>query len=299
MNIIQRPMETKNNVTQAGAHMLANAGAVSLIVLAAAVSAVAAAPTISSISPTATYVGYAVTITGTNFGPSQGSSTVTFNGTAAVPSSWRSNGTSIVVHVPAAATTGSVVVTVGGVPSNGVLFSVTPQVNTLSTNTGPVTTSVTITGTGFGATQPGGTPVTFNGTGATPVGWSATSIVVPVPLGATTGPVTVTLSGVPSNSKTFTVTPGITGLSLTTGPVQMGLVITGTNLGSSQGSSTVTLNTTKMTIVSWSAPSCTPGYSCVTVQVPAGATTGTIVVTVNNKASNGSNFTVSSAFGCS
>ena len=47
--------------------------------------------------------------------------------------------------------------------------------------------------------------MTFNGTTATPTSWSATSIVVPVPAGATTGNVVVTVGGVASNGQTFTV----------------------------------------------------------------------------------------------
>ena len=74
-------------------------------------------PTITSLAPTSGPVGTAVTITGTNFGATQGTSTVTFNGTTATPTSW--SATSIVVPVPAGATTGNVVVTVGGLASNG------------------------------------------------------------------------------------------------------------------------------------------------------------------------------------
>src|SRR5208337_4100139 len=48
-------------------------------------------------------------------------STVKFNGIAATPTSW--NATSIVAPVPTGATTGNVVVTVGGVASNGVAFT--------------------------------------------------------------------------------------------------------------------------------------------------------------------------------
>ena len=92
-----------------------------------------------------------MTITGTNFGATQGTSTVTFNGTAATPTSW--SATSIAVPVPSGATTGNVVVTVGGAGSNGVNFTVTPSITILSPNSGPVGTAVTITGTNFGATQ--------------------------------------------------------------------------------------------------------------------------------------------------
>ena len=56
----------------------------------------------------------------------------------------------------------------------------------------------TITGTGFGSTQ-GSSTLTFNGTSATASSWSATSIGVTVPVGATTGNVLVTAASVPSN----------------------------------------------------------------------------------------------------
>ena len=59
-------------------------------------------------------VGASVTITGANFGSTQGTSTVTFNGTAATTiTSW--SATSIVATVPTGATTGNVVVNASGV----------------------------------------------------------------------------------------------------------------------------------------------------------------------------------------
>jgi hypothetical protein len=67
-----------------------------------------------------------------------------------------------------------------------------------------VGTSVTIAGANFGASQ-GTSAVTFNATTATPTNWSATSIIVPVPAGATTGPVVVTVGGLATNGITFTV----------------------------------------------------------------------------------------------
>ena len=67
-------------------------------------------PSISSLSPTSGPVGTTVTITGTNFGPTQGSSTITFHGTAAVPTLWNTSG--ILVPVPNGATSGLIVITV-------------------------------------------------------------------------------------------------------------------------------------------------------------------------------------------
>jgi hypothetical protein len=114
-----------------------------------------------------------------------------------------------VAQVPAGSTTGSVVVIVNGVPSNGVSFTVlpTPSITSLSPPSGAVGISVTITGTNFGATQ-GTSTVSFNGTAATPTSWSSSSITVPVPSGATTGSVVVTVGGVTSNGISFTVQSG-------------------------------------------------------------------------------------------
>jgi len=86
-------------------------------------SQVSTAPVISALSPNLGNIGTAVTVTGTNFGASQGSGTVTFNGIAATVTNW--SNTSINTVVPSGAATGFVVVTVGGVSSNGATFTVT------------------------------------------------------------------------------------------------------------------------------------------------------------------------------
>jgi uncharacterized protein DUF4038/IPT/TIG domain-containing protein/collagenase-like protein with putative collagen-binding domain len=246
-----------------------------------------AVPSITSLNPNSGVVGTSVTITGTNFGATQGTSTVTFSGTVATPTSW--SATSIVVPIPTGATTGNVVVTVGGVSSAGVAFTVlpTPSITSLSPTSGLVGVPVTITGTSFGATQ-GASSVKFNGITATPTSWSATSIVVPVPTGATTGSVVVTVGGVASNSASFTVTipaPSITSLNPNSGAVGTSVTITGTNFGTTQGTSTITFNGTAVTPASWSA-------SSIVAPVPAGAATGNVVVTVGGQASNGAGFTV-------
>src|SRR5207244_9241237 len=70
------------------------------------------APSITSLSPTSGPGGASVTISGSNFGASQGS--VTFNGTQANITGW--SATSIAVSVPSAATTGNVVAGSPSVP---------------------------------------------------------------------------------------------------------------------------------------------------------------------------------------
>lgn len=118
----------------------------------------AAAPTISSLSVTSGTVGTSVTINGSNFGNSQGSSTVTFNGVIATPTSWSK--TRIVTTVPTNATTGLVKVTVGGTSSNGVNFTVVPHINSLTPSSGHTGDVVTISGSGFGPVRYAST-VTF------------------------------------------------------------------------------------------------------------------------------------------
>src|SRR5207247_529900 len=123
---------------------------------------------------------------------------------------------------------GNVVVTVSGVASAGVSFTVlaVPSISSLSPSSGAVGASVTIAGGNFGSTQ-GTSAVTFNGTVATPASWSATSIVAPVPAGATTGNVVVTVSGVASAGVSFTVlaVPSISSLSPSSGAVGASVTI--------------------------------------------------------------------------
>ena len=251
------------------------------------VTIVSPTPHITSVSPANGPVSTQVTITGTGFGAFQQTSTVAFNGVQAGATSW--SDTSIVAIVPTSATTGNVVVTVSGTPSNGLPFTIVPNITSLSPTAGPFGTSVTITGTTFGASQ-GTSTVTFNGTAATPTSWSATSIVVPVPVGAITGNVVVSVNGVASNGANFTVTPGIASLSPASGPVGTSVTITGTNFGATQGTSTVTFANVIATPTSWSATS-------IVVPVPTGVIAGpaSVVVTVGGLASNAPNFGVAPA----
>ena len=84
-----------------------------------------------------------------------------------------------------------------------------PTITSVSPASGPVGSSVTITGTNFGASQAAST-VTFNGvTANTITAWSSTSIVATVPTEATTGAVVVTVDGVASNSVDFSVSAPI------------------------------------------------------------------------------------------
>jgi len=82
------------------------------------------APKITSISPTSGAPGTRVTVNGSNFFSEQDLSTVTFNGlSAGFATSWSDS--QIVITEPVGATTGSLIVTVGGQSSNALIFTVT------------------------------------------------------------------------------------------------------------------------------------------------------------------------------
>ena len=240
------------------------------------------APAITGLSPTSGSSGTSVTINGTNFGTTQSASTIAFNGTTATSTSWST--TKIVAPVPLGTTTGSVIVTVNGQTSNGVSFTVAPLTTNLSPAFGAVGTSVTITGANFGATK-GTSTVKFNGTIATPTSWTSTTILAPVPTGATTGNVVVTVGTLASNGINFFLPPTITRLLPISGAAGASVTVTGTNFGSTQGSSTIAFNGTPTIPTSWTGTS-------ILAAVPSGATTGNVVVTVGGVASNGVGFTV-------
>jgi len=249
----------------------------SSVTLFSALLCAQSAPVITSLTPPTGTHGTVVTIAGNNFGATKGTSTVNFNTTLATDfTSW--SNTSIVVTDPAGSLDGYVTVTVNGVTSNGIWFPA-PNITSVSPNSGSVGTSVTVTGTNFRST-PG--TITFNGTAGSPTQWGNT-ILVPVPAGATTGPVVVTTyNGIVSNGVTFTLTPNITSLSQTSGVVGSSVTITGTNFSTS---GTVTFNGTTASTTSWNNTS-------IAATVPNGATTGNVVVSVNGVASNGVGFTV-------
>ena len=239
------------------------------------------APTISSLAPTSGPVASGVVITGTNF---TGVTRVAFNGTVATYTVVDAQ--TIAATVPNGATTGNVVVTTAGGPSNGVLFTITtpvPTITRIAPPSGAVGSTVTLTGTGFG----GATSVTFNGTAATTFNvTSATSMTAVVPNGATTGNVVVTTGGGASNGFSFTVlpnAPAVTSLSPVSGPVGTSITVTGSNF---TGATALTLNGIAVS-----------GYTVVnattiTFTVPAGATSGDVVVTTAGGPSGGRVFTV-------
>jgi hypothetical protein len=237
-------------------------------------------PAVSSISPTSGIVGTQVTINGSGFQATKGSSTVNFGGTLSSVVSWSDS--QIVVTVPASALTGPVLVTVNGIGSNSdVLFTMpNPVITSLSPASGPVGAVVHINGSGFG-TQTGNS-VTFSpSAGASIVTWSDTQIAATVPSTATTGAVIVTVGGVstPANIDFTVPAPQVNSVSPTSGIVGSSVTINGSGFQTSKGTSTLVLNNTTASTTSWSDTQ-------IVATVPSGATSGPAVITVNGVSSN-------------
>jgi hypothetical protein len=258
-----------------------------LVVFFSAISAWAS-PNISSISPTVgpvSPVGSSLTINGSGFGASASGNTVTIGGISTTPASW--SDTKIVAPVPGALLPGfaDVIVTSGNIASNAASFLVIPVLLNDSPSSGPVNTSVVVTGTSFGDIQ-GESTVTFNGVTASPTAWSNTSITAPVPPGATTGGVVVIINGFSTNGATFRVFPNITAIGPALGMVGSLVTLSGTTFGQTQGFGGITFNGVSADVQSWSD-------SSITALVPAGATSGNVIVTDHQLlASNGMNFDV-------
>jgi hypothetical protein len=165
-----------------------------------------------------------------------------------------------------------------------------PTVTSFNPTSGPVGTSVSITGTNF----TGVTGVTFNGVAASFTPNTSTNLSATVPGGATTGPIAVTTgNGTGTSSTSFTVTggggnpPTVTSFSPTSGPVGTSVSINGTNFTGVQsvkfGGTSATTYTVNSTVK-------------ITATVPAGAPTGKIAVTTGSgTGTSAGSFTVTTA----
>ncbi|WP_017731505.1 IPT/TIG domain-containing protein [Nafulsella turpanensis] len=253
--------------------------------------------TITLIDPTEGPVGTQVEIIGTNFGTDADVEAVDFNGTAATVTSVTDE--SILVTVPEGATTGPVTIVVRGEEIEGPDFTVTEEgaepVEAVITEINPVEgyvgAEVIITGTGFGE-ELTDQVVMFNGVEAPISALTDEEIIVLVPEGATTGPVTFTMGDMTVEGPEFTVLedetePGVTSMSPTAGPVGSTVTIFGAGFGQDVANVAVSFNGTDAEITS------VTDKEIITV-VPDAATSGMVTVTVGDATYEAGEFTVTS-----
>jgi len=224
-------------------------------------------PSISAFDPASGPVGTPVTITGNNF---TGATSVQFNGIAAAFTV--DSNSQIRTSFPVGSTTGKISVTnADGTGQSAADFIVIqpPTVSSSNPTTGPIGTSVTVTGTNFTNIS----DVKFNGVSA--VGFTvdtATQLRATVPSGATTGPISVTnVAGTGSSATNFAITfvPSISAFDPASGAVGTPVTITGNNF---TGATNVQFNGIAATFT-------VDSNTQVRANVPSGATTGKISIT--------------------
>jgi hypothetical protein len=230
-------------------------------------------PSITSVSPTTAGAGVPVTISGSNFGVTQGNSSVQLSGQSFTISSW--SDTQIVATVPAGVSPGTaydVNVTVAGVTvSGGLTIIPAPQITSVQWDPVGLGGNQCVNGAGFGTTS--GT-VVLNGTSLTPSVWTDAQACALVPAGTAVGPagLQVINAGGTSNTIGFTVTstvPNVTNISPAIAGAGVSVTIAGSGFANAQGNSSVVMQGQAFGIASWSD-------SQIVATVPAAVTPGGI-----------------------
>ena len=166
-----------------------------------------------------------------------------------------------------------------------------PTISSFAPTTGPIGTTVTITGTNFSTTPSANVVKFFNNKTAVVTASTATSLTVTVPTGTITGKISVTTNCFTATSTNdFTIgvaaIPTITGFTPSSGPVGTAVTLNGTNFSATPANNLVKLNGTTATVTASTTNS-------ITLTVPVGATSGKFTVTVGgNTATSTNNFIV-------
>jgi YD repeat-containing protein len=179
----------------------------------------------------------------------------------------------------------------------GNLVSITRRVITtifaFSPANGAIGTQVTLNGNGF-LTTPAANEVKFNGVAAQVISATATQLLAEVPLGATSGFITVTnTNGTATSAQAFGVlenqAPVISNFSPSIGTVGTVVTITGTGFSPTPANNLISFNNLTATVNASTETS-------IVTSVPAGATSGRIsVATANGTAISNRDFLATNA----
>jgi hypothetical protein len=239
---------------------------------------------ITGFSPGSGVRGTVVTISGSNFKTTASENEVKFNGVAAVVTA--STSVSITTTVPENATTGKITVTVGdktATSEEDFIVVPPPTITGFDPDSGPIGTSVIITGTNF-SEVPETNEVRFNGVLAEVTSSTSTSITTKVPALATTGPISVKLGDeLVTSAAAFTVIPPtITGFDPITGAEGMTVIISGTDFSETPEDNDVKFNGVAAVVTASTSTS-------ITTTVPVSASTGPITVNVGGQLATSEN----------
>ena len=247
-------------------------------------------PRISSISPQTGRTNTVVTISGSNFGSSRGSSSVRI-GSVVIPSSaftsWSSS--RIRFRIPRNTPPGDLTVRTSKGTSNAIRLQITsPYLTRISPTRIETGNRLTVTGGNFG-TRRGSGYVLFASnvrpSAADYVSWSNSRIVVKVPARARSGNVQVATSNGTSGTKRLQIesrSPQITSVSPRTVLYYQVVTVTGINFGSSRGSSTIRIGSVVIPsswLGSWS-------NTIIKFRVPTNMRSGNVTVRTSAGTSN-------------
>jgi RHS repeat-associated protein len=158
-----------------------------------------------------------------------------------------------------------------------------PMISGVTPASGGIGASVTVNGSNFGSPQ-GSSTINFNGVPATSItSWTSAQIVAVVPSTASSGPVTVVVNSIPSNTNFGFAFyhPVISGVSPATSQVGGIITVSGSGFGEWLLGSHVLFNSLPGDVRSWSDTS-------ISVSVPITATSGPLTVTAGGVATSNS-----------
>lgn len=269
-------------------------------------------PSITSISPGNGIAGTTVTINGFNFSTSISDNEVRLDGLKVVVT--QASTTQLQFRIPAGATSGSISITVNGRGVTGPMFVIssdgTPVIFEVQPASGPVGSLIVINGDYFNPATVGNIVKFGGGVQGEVTTASATQLIVKVPVGATTGTISVTNDGKTGTGPLFMLTnralPVIASINPSLAPHLSNITITGANFGEFQQDIRVQYNgcgtNYLMPIVSFSSTQIvatlppteiTTVTATGTIVTPVPPCEGTIVVSLYNQQSNSETFTIS------
>jgi hypothetical protein len=260
-------------------------------------------PVVTGVSPSSGPIGVVYTLSGSGFGTYNGSNTLLLiGGTTTSISVW--NNTQIQGVVPALST-GSYPVTVEQISGSGrdvstvATFTVTALSFTgPSPASGPVATSITLSGPGFGAYNGSTTRALFAGTTMAISVWNDATITASVPTAAP-GPQAVWIerqsgNGVESSATNYftVVAPAVASVLPSSGPIGISITLSGSGFGTYNGSNTLLL------LAGATCPISVWNNTTITATVPGAlsASTGAVSVVVERIASGGISFSTAATF---
>ncbi len=249
-------------------------------------------PYVASPSKLAGAAGTSLIVTGTGFDPVSARDQVTFAGTSGTVTA--ASAGSLTVTIPNITATDSVAVTVtvNGQSTAAPPISIQPLVSSLSPGSVAVGGDLSLTGTGF-ATATASDQVAFTGgiAGAAKSA-SLTGLTVTIPPGAISGPVSVSVNGLPGVfAGNLTVPVSIASVSPSSASPGTTITLTGSGFATEPGLDTVVFGGgATASVIAATATS-------LKVVVPQAATTGAIGVKVAGQNANSGTFAVNSMSG--